>query len=164
MAALARWWEEEGQVNYPQAKQLLILADAGGSNGCRPRSFKQQLQEELSDRSGFVVVVCHYPTGCSTWNPIEHRLFSQISLTWAGKPLHSFETMLKSLRGTATNRVDSESSVTARRVLRRGKLSQRLKCSSSTLNTLGSVPIGMLRFVLVSLPSPLLEWYRHNRK
>ena len=33
VAALARWWEEEGQRTYPEAKQLLILADSGGSNG-----------------------------------------------------------------------------------------------------------------------------------
>jgi len=103
VAAIARWWEEEGQKNYPQAKQLLILADAGGSNGCRPRSFKLQLQEQLSDRYGLTVNVCHYPTGCSKWNPIEHRLFSHISLNWAGKPLRTLETMLNFLRGTTTN-------------------------------------------------------------
>jgi Rhodopirellula transposase DDE domain len=59
VAALARWWEEEGQAAYPAAKQLLILADSGGSNGCRPRLGKQQLQEHLSDRYGLTVVVCH---------------------------------------------------------------------------------------------------------
>jgi hypothetical protein len=90
-------------VNYPQAKQLLILADAGGSNACRPRSFKQHLQEQLSDRSGLKVVVYHSPTECSKWNPIEHRLFRQISLNWADKPLRSFEMMLKNLRGTTTS-------------------------------------------------------------
>lgn len=76
VAALARWWEDEGQVAYPEAKQILILADSGGSNGCRPRMWKQQLQEHFSDRYGLAVVVSHYPAGCSRWNPIEHRLFS----------------------------------------------------------------------------------------
>jgi hypothetical protein len=80
----------------------LILADAGGSNGSRTRSFKLHLQVQLSDRYGLTVTVCHYPTGCSKWNPIEHRLFSQISLNWAGKPLRSLDTMLKSIRGTTT--------------------------------------------------------------
>jgi Rhodopirellula transposase DDE domain len=102
VAAIARWWEEEGRQRFPQANKLLILADAGGSHGCRPRRFKQQLQEQLSDRYGLSVTVCHYPTGCSKWNPIEHRLFSQISLNWAGKPLRSLDTMLNSIRGTIT--------------------------------------------------------------
>jgi hypothetical protein len=102
VAAIARWWEDEGRRRFPQAKQLLILADAGGSNGCRPRSFKQQVQEQLSDRYGLSVTVCHYPTGCSKWNPIEHRLFSPISLNWAGKPLRSLDTMLNCIRGTTT--------------------------------------------------------------
>jgi hypothetical protein len=80
----------------------LILADAGGSNGCRPRLWKAQLQSQLSDRLGLSVTVCHYPTGCSKWNPIAHRLFSQISLNWAGKPLRTFDTMLGYLRDTTT--------------------------------------------------------------
>jgi hypothetical protein len=92
--AVAGWWQEEGKLVYPEANQLLILADAGGSNGCRPRVWKQQLQEELSDRLGLEVTVCHYPRGCSKYNPIEHRLFSHISINWAAKPLRSFETML----------------------------------------------------------------------
>ncbi len=102
VAALARWWEDEGRGRFPQATQLLILADAGGSNGARTRSFKLHLQEQFSDRYGLSVTVCHYPTGCSKWNPIEHRLFSQISLNWAGKPLRSLDIMLNSIRGTTT--------------------------------------------------------------
>jgi hypothetical protein len=103
VAAMARWWEDEGRQRFPHANQLLILADAGGSNGCRLRSFKQQLQAQVSDRYGLTVTVCHYPTGCSKWNPIEHRLFSQISLNWAGKPLRSLDTMLNCIRGTTTH-------------------------------------------------------------
>ncbi len=102
VAARARWWEDEGRRRFPQATKVLILADAGGRNGCRSRSFKQQLQVQLSDRYGLTVTVCHYPTGCSKWNPIEHRLFSQISLNWAGKPLRSLDTMLNCIRGTTT--------------------------------------------------------------
>ncbi len=99
---LARWWETEGRLAYPLAEQLLILADGGGSNGCRPRLWKQQLQAQLGDRLGLTVTVCHYPRGCSKWNPIEHRLFGPISLNWAGKPLRTWETMLACLRGTTT--------------------------------------------------------------
>jgi hypothetical protein len=102
VTALARWWQEEGQSRFPDARELLILADAGGSNGSRSRSFKLQVQEQLSDRYGLSVTVCHYPTGCSKWNPIEHRLFSQISRNWAGKPLRSLEIMLNYIRGTST--------------------------------------------------------------
>ena len=78
------------------------MADAGGSNGYRPRVWKQQLQEQLSDQLGLAVTVCHYPTGCSKWNPIEHRLCSQISINWAGKPLRSYDLMLAYIRGTKT--------------------------------------------------------------
>lgn len=101
--AIARWWEEEGRVAYPGAPHLLLLADAGGSNGCRPRRWKEQLQEQLSDRLGLAVTVCHYPTGCSKWNPIEHRLFGPISVNWAGQPLRGWETLLGYLRGTTTS-------------------------------------------------------------
>jgi hypothetical protein len=102
VSAIARWWREEGQQLYPQAENLLILADGGGSNGWRCRAFKQHLQVQLADKYGLRVVVGHYPPGCSKWNPIEHRLFSFISLNWAGKPLRSFETILNYIRGTTT--------------------------------------------------------------
>jgi len=81
---------------------LLILSGAGGSGGCRFRLWKQQIQEHFADRLGIEVMICHYPTGASKWNPIEHRLFSYISLKWAGKPLRTFETMLGYIRGTTT--------------------------------------------------------------
>lgn len=96
------WWTTEAQHLYPQANQLLILADAGGSNGCRPRLWKLQLQEQLADRLGLEVTVCHYPAGASKWNPIEHRLFGPISINWAGKPLRTFELLLAYVRGTVT--------------------------------------------------------------
>jgi hypothetical protein len=99
---IARWWHAEGQKLFPGKTQILILADAGGSNGCRPRLWKQQLQEQLADRLGLEVMVCHYPTGSSKWNPIEHRLFGPISVNWAGKPLRTFETALAYIRGTVT--------------------------------------------------------------
>jgi Rhodopirellula transposase DDE domain len=102
VAAIARWWETEGRARFAHAHELLILADAGGSNGYRPRLWKQQVQEQLSDGLGLSVTVCHYPTGCSKWNPIEHRLFSHISLNWAGKPLRTWEMVLRYLRGTTT--------------------------------------------------------------
>ena len=82
---------------------MLILCDAGGSNGYRIRNWKKQLQVSLVDRFQVEVMVCHYPTGASKWNPIEHRLFSFISLNWAGQPLRSLPIMLAFMRGTATD-------------------------------------------------------------
>jgi hypothetical protein len=99
---LARWWVDEGQDAFPAASELLILADGGGSNSARSRVWKQQIQEQLCDRYGLAVTVCHYPPGCSKWNPIEHRLFGPISSNWAGRPLDTWDTMLGYLHGTTT--------------------------------------------------------------
>ncbi len=100
--ALARWWETEGRATYPTAAHLLILADGGGSNGYRSHLWKQQLQERLCDGLGLTITVCHYPRGCSKWNPIEHRLFGPISLNWAAQPLRTWDTLLAFIRGTTT--------------------------------------------------------------
>jgi hypothetical protein len=100
--AMVRWWQEEGQAAYPEADALLVLADGGGSNGCQPRAWKGQIQERLADRLGLTVTVCHYPMGCSKWNPVEHRLFGPISVNWAGEPLRTFETMVVLIQGTTT--------------------------------------------------------------
>jgi hypothetical protein len=99
---LAHWWQHERPPRFAQATCLLLHADCGGSNGARCKLWKQQLQEKIADRFGIEVTVCHYPTGCSKWNPIEHRLFSEISKTWAGCPLRSFEIILQYLRQTTT--------------------------------------------------------------
>ena len=103
VGCVAQWGQEHGRVADPQAPQRLILADAGGSNGCRPLWWKEQLQSQLSDQLSLLVTVCHDPTGCSKWNPMEHRLFSQLSQNWAGQPLRTFETMLGYIRGATTS-------------------------------------------------------------
>ena len=82
---------------------MLILADAGGSNSYRSRNWKRQVQEQLADRFGLSVTVCPYPTGASKWNPIEHRLFSEVSKTWAGVPLVSFALMRELIEQTETS-------------------------------------------------------------
>jgi hypothetical protein len=92
-----------GQKRYRNAHRLLILADAGGANSYRSRVWKAQLQE-LSDITVLPITVCHYPPGCSKWNPIEHRLFSHISINWTGVPLRSFETMIQYIEGTQTGK------------------------------------------------------------
>jgi len=97
------WWESEGKKRYPDANQLLILADSGGSNSSRSRVWKYRLQRNLCDRHGLTVRICHYPPGASKWNPVEHRLFSEISKNWSGKPLTRYETVLKYIRTTKTS-------------------------------------------------------------
>ena len=99
---LVRWWCDEGEDRYPEAIELLVLADGGGSNGYRNRAFKYWLQNRLCDAHGLVVTVCHYPTGASKWNPVDHRLFSEITKNWAGRPLDSFETLLAYASSTRT--------------------------------------------------------------
>ncbi len=98
--AIRSWWARFGSKRYRGADELLILADGGGSNGHRPRLWKARLQERIADRYGLHVTVCHYPTGASKWNPVEHRLFGPVSINWAGQPLRSLQAMLGWVRGT----------------------------------------------------------------
>jgi hypothetical protein len=99
---LMRWCQHELPQHFPGATHLFIEADSGGSNSARSRVWKQQLQEKLADGLGLTVTVCHYPPGTSKWNPIEHRLFSEMSKTWAGCPLRSFDRMLDLIGQTTT--------------------------------------------------------------
>jgi hypothetical protein len=99
--AIEAWWLSEGRDRYNAATQLTILADGGGSNGATNRLWKLCLHR-FAQRCGLTVTVAHYPPGASKWNPIEHRLFSEISKNWAGRPLDSYETILNYLRTTRT--------------------------------------------------------------
>jgi hypothetical protein len=101
--AITLWWHRCGQRLYPEAQELLILADSGGGNSARARAWKYHLHEQLSNGYGLRITVCHYPPGSSKWNPIEHRLFSQISKNWEGIPLESYETVVKYIRRTKTS-------------------------------------------------------------
>lgn len=101
VASIEKWWRYQGRRRYGNANELLILADCGGSNGCRCRAWKFQLQQ-LSNRQGLTITVRHYPSGASKWNPIEHRLFSEISKNWAGRPLSSLETIKNYISTTTT--------------------------------------------------------------
>ena len=101
--AIVLWWTGCGRRMYPKTDELLILADCGGGNSARARAWKYHLQHHLCDPYGLTVTVCHYPPGASKWNPIEHHLFSHISKNWAGKPLESYETVVKYARTTKTS-------------------------------------------------------------
>ena len=98
---LRRWWQNMGYSRYPTATQLLITADGGGSNGARVRLWKVALQR-LADQTGLRISVCHFPPGTSTWNKIEHRMFSYISMNWRGKPLISHEVIVNLIASTTT--------------------------------------------------------------
>jgi hypothetical protein len=101
--SIAKWWKEEGTKRYPDAKELYILADSGGSNSARSRVWKYRLQTKMCDQYGLSITVSHYPPGTSKWNPIEHRLFSEISKNWSGEPLETYEKALKLIRTTKTS-------------------------------------------------------------
>lgn len=100
-AAIGRWWRVVGRRRYPKARRLLLQLDGGGPNDPRKWLWKVALQR-LADDTGLILVVTHYPAGASTWNLIEHRMFSQISGNWAGEPLDSYETIVKYIRTTRT--------------------------------------------------------------
>jgi len=101
VATLRRWWNGEGRHRYPDASRLLITADAGGSNGYRVRAWKSGLAA-FAHETGLEVTVCHFPPGTSKWNKIEHRLFSQISINWRGRPLTSHEVVVNTIGSTTT--------------------------------------------------------------
>lgn len=101
VASIRGWWRFEGRRLYPEASNLLITADGGGSNGSRLRLWKLELQK-LSDETGLSISVCHFPPGTSKWNKIEHRMFSFISSNWRGEPLRDYETIVNLISRTTT--------------------------------------------------------------
>jgi hypothetical protein len=101
VASIRAWWRAQGRRAYPEAKRLLITADAGGSNGARLRLWKWELQR-LADEIRLPIAVCHFPPGTSKWNKVEHRLFSFISSNWRGEPLADFATVVNLISKTTT--------------------------------------------------------------
>ena len=102
VASIRRWWKMMGGRAYPNAHELYITADAGGSNGYRSRAWKAGLQD-LADEFGLRIRVSHFPPGTSKWNKIEHRLFCHITKNWRGKPLRTFETIVQLIGHTRTD-------------------------------------------------------------
>lgn len=100
--SIGDWWRRNRKKRYRADSHLLVLADGGGSNGSQSRAWKWTLQEQLVDRYQLPVTVCHYPTGASKCNPIEHRLFSEISKHWAGVPLENYPLILQLIGETTT--------------------------------------------------------------
>ncbi len=100
--SIRRWWKYLGKERYPDATELYITADGGGSNGSRNRLWKHELQQ-LADETGLTIHVSHFPPGTSKWNKIEHRLFNHISMNWKGRPLTSLDVIIQ-LIGATTSR------------------------------------------------------------
>lgn len=101
VATLERWWREMGRKAYPDATELMVTADGGGSNSPRTRLWRVEIQR-FANISGLDVSVCHFPPGTSKWNKIEHRLFAQITQNWRGRPLVSREAVVELIRATTT--------------------------------------------------------------
>jgi transposase len=99
--AIRAWWQRLGRRRYPDARRLLITADSGGSNSCRNRLWKAELQG-LSNETGLEIEVCHFPPGTSKWNKIEHRLFCHVTRNWSGQPLETYEMVVNLIGSTTT--------------------------------------------------------------
>ena len=98
--SILQWLSSSGWNEYPDMKELLVFCDSGGSNGYRPRAWKYYLYNKICQPYGISITVCHYPSGASKWNPVDHRLFSFISMNWAGVPLRSLDIMLNYIENT----------------------------------------------------------------
>jgi hypothetical protein len=101
VSTIRTWWQRMGKPLYPDAKELLITADGGGSNGSRVRLWKYELQK-LATELELTIHVCHFPPGTSKWNKIEHRMFCHITENWRGRPLESVATVVSLIAKTTT--------------------------------------------------------------
>lgn len=128
--AIARWWQKMGAKRYRQAKELLITADGGGSNGSRCRLWKVALQD-LAVRVGIPIHVCHFPPGTSKWNQIEHRMFCHITQNWRGRPLVSHEVIINLIANTTT-----QAGLKVRAELDRGAYPLGIKITDAELSAL----------------------------
>ena len=98
---IERVWNQYLKEQYPDARTIAILCDGGGSNSSSHRIVKQDLMD-LANRLNMRLLVMHYPPYCSKFNPIEHRLFSQITRSWNGAPLMSVEDAAERAARTTT--------------------------------------------------------------
>jgi hypothetical protein len=128
--AIGRWWKKMGSKRYPHAKELLITADGGGSNGSRCRLWKVALQD-FADRMGMPIHVCHFPPGTSKWNKIEHRMFCHITQNWRGRPLISHEVIVNLIANTTT-----QAGLKIRAELDRGNYPTGIKITDAELKAL----------------------------
>jgi len=132
--SIRRWWNTLGKSRFPAATTLTITADAGGSNGYRPRAWKKHLAV-LAAETGLAITVLHYPPGTSKWNKIEHRLFSFISQNWRGRPLTDMATIIELIAATTTT-----TGLTVQAVYDNGWYEKGVKVSDTELAALDIAP------------------------
>ena len=125
--AIRTWWQRVGSKRYPNARRLLLTADAGGSNGYRLRLWKVELAK-LAAETGLDITVCHYPPGTSKWNKVEHRLFSFISINWRGRPLTEYQVVIETIAATTT-----KSGLTVEAALDQGTYPTKVKVSNAQI-------------------------------
>jgi len=101
--SIRTWWQQTGKAMYPNATELMVTADAGGSNGYRVRTWKTNLQL-FAMETGLRISVCHLPPGTSKWNKIEHRMFSHITKNWRRRPLVSYDCIVNLIGATTTSK------------------------------------------------------------
>ena len=132
--SIRSWWYGMGQERYPDANKLMITADGGGSNGRRNKLWKTCLQE-FSNETGIEIHVSHFPPGTSKWNKIEHRLFSQISKNWRGRPLETIEIIVNLIASTTT-----KTGLKVHCVVDANRYERGIKVSDQELATLNLIP------------------------
>ncbi len=132
--SIRSWWSSMGKELYPDAKKLMITADGGGSNGRRNRLWKTCLQD-LANETGLEIYVSHFPPGTSKWNKIEHRLFSQISKNWRGRPLETLEIIVSLIGSTTT-----DSGLTVKCVVDKNDYPKGIKIDDIQLASLNLIP------------------------
>jgi transposase len=134
VASIERWWVNMGRTAYPDATQIFITADAGGSNSYRTRLWKVSLQD-FANRTGLNVKVSHFPPGTSKWNKIEHRMFCHISQNWRGRPLTTHAAVVSLIAATTT-----KSGLTINAALDQREYEKGVKVSDEELERVRLVP------------------------
>jgi hypothetical protein len=134
VASIRSWWRSMGKLAYPDAHELYVVADAGGSNGYRARLWKAELQK-FADDTGLELSVSHMPPGTSKWNKVEHRLFSHISQNWRGRPLVDHETVVSLIANTTT-----ANGLKVKAKLDRRRYRTKVKVPDSTMRALAIRP------------------------
>ena len=155
--SVRRWWELTGRDAYPGAARLLVTCDAGGSSDWRSRAWKAGLAR-FAQQAGLQVTVCHFPPGTSKWNKIEHRLFSQITLAWRGRPLTSHDIVVNTIGAVST-----ATGLTAAAVLDADRYPTGIKISDEQMRDLEDRALtrhgfrGEWNYTLLAAPDPQPE-------